>query len=427
MRIVHHPTVALFTLVNLLCAGCGNTGDSATIGSTETATSSSPESSSAPPQTSPPSTPSTSSPSPATPAPATTEPAEAAETDSEMGTAADTDAAGSDVGTDMESVMTDDGSAMVEDSDPQMTEPPAEPQEECTDIPDPEQSCQQRLEWGNCEQQWMIDGGFCNRTCGRCQGAQPGADDGGGDNGGTPNTPGELGDDNPYQPIQGGQQGNSTRYWDCCKQSCGWTANASQPVSSCDFNNNNIGVNDSDRNVCDGGNATTCHGMAPWAHSTQVAYGYAAANGAGCGTCWQLQFTGSSSTTPNDEGSAAISGKTMVVMATNIGDLNGQLHFDLLIPGGGLGLNNGCTTSLGIPEGELGANRGGFLTECAGAGSLDGKKQCVRDKCANVFGSRGLTDLEAGCLWFVDWFQVADNPDFLVQQIDCPSELRQFN
>ena len=406
MRTLHLSTIALFTVAGSFATACGNDssdGDSGVVAQEE---SSGPSSSTAPSGTTPSPVPSTTmSPTPAASAPTNSSEPQDEPTPTLPGDEDDS-------------------------SEPDSNETP-EPDSNCTDTPDPEETCQQRLEWGNCDQQWMIDGGFCNRTCGRCDSSTP-SETPGGDEGPTNNEAegdsrnvGGNGDDNPYPPIQGGQQGNSTRYWDCCKQSCGWTANASQPVSSCDYNGNNIGVNDGDRNVCDGGNATTCHGMAPWAYSSQVSYGYAAANGAPCGTCWQLQFTGSSSTTPGDPGASAIAGKTMIVMATNVGDLNGALHFDLLIPGGGLGLNNGCTTSLGIPEDELGANRGGFLTSCSG--DLQGRKQCVRERCESVFGSRGLTQLEDGCLWFVDWFETADNPDFLVQQIDCPQELRAFN
>lgn len=343
-----------------------------------------------------------------------------------------------DEGSDAMSGDSDDANMSSDEQNTNSDDSESQPVETCTDTPpDDRESCETWAQWGECGAEWLS--GFCELSCGVCEPGAPSS--GGGDNGGenspdgdnssgSDNAGGALGNDNPYPPINGGMQGNSTRYWDCCKQSCGWSANASNPVSSCDFNGNNIGVSDQSRNVCDGGggSATTCHGMAPWAHSTELSFGYAAANGAGCGTCWQLQFTGSSGSAPGDAGSAAIAGKTMVVMATNIGDLNGALHFDLLIPGGGVGQFNGCTASLGISEGELGATRGGFLSapECAG-GDHNARKECVRNKCTSVFGSRGLTDLEAGCLWFVDWFQVADNPDFLVQQVDCPSELRQFN
>lgn len=242
----------------------------------------------------------------------------------------------------------------------------------------------------------------------------------------SPTSPG-LGDDNPYTPLSGGQRGVSTRYWDCCKQGCSWTGKQGTPVDSCNLSGQNVGVNDQVRSACDGGDGQTCHGMAPWAYSSQVAYGYAAVNAASCGSCWQLQFTGSSQSAGSDPGSQAIAGKTMIVMATNTGDI-GAHHFDILIPGGGWGQNEGCARSLGIQNlSELGSQRGGMLTACAGAGSHDAEKQCVRDMCTRAFGSRGLSDLEAGCLWFVDWFQVADNPDFEYKQIDCPSELREFN
>jgi hypothetical protein len=40
-----------------------------------------------------------------------------------------------------------------------------------------------------------------------------------------------------------------------------------------------------------------------------------------------------------------------------------------------------------------------------------------------VFQSRGLTDLAAGCRWYVDWFQAADNPALKYKEIACPQEI----
>jgi hypothetical protein len=34
-----------------------------------------------------------------------------------------------------------------------------------------------------------------------------------------------------------------------------------------------------------------------------------------------------------------------------------------------------------------------------------------------------LADLRDGCLWYVDWFQIADNPEILAKEITCPPEL----
>ena len=45
------------------------------------------------------------------------------------------------------------------------------------------------------------------------------------------------------------------------------------------------------------------------------------------------------------------------------------------------------------------------------------------EKCNNVFGAKGLTDLEAGCKWFVDWFQVADNPALQYAEVACPEAI----
>ena len=32
-------------------------------------------------------------------------------------------------------------------------------------------------------------------------------------------------------------------------------------------------------------------------------------------------------------------------------------------------------------------------------------------------------DLRKGCIWFVDWYQAADNPNFRYEQIQCPSDI----
>ncbi len=50
-------------------------------------------------------------------------------------------------------------------------------------------------------------------------------------------------------------------------------------------------------------------------------------------------------------------------------------------------------------------------------------KSCVRQKCQQIFSKPGMTDLLDGCLWFVDWFEVADNPSFVYKEIPCPDAL----
>jgi hypothetical protein len=34
-----------------------------------------------------------------------------------------------------------------------------------------------------------------------------------------------------------------------------------------------------------------------------------------------------------------------------------------------------------------------------------------------------LSELAAGCQWFVDWFEVADNPAVKYKEVACPPEL----
>eukprot|EP01026_Neomeris_dumetosa_P073011 TRINITY_DN7465_c0_g1_i1.p2 TRINITY_DN7465_c0_g1~~TRINITY_DN7465_c0_g1_i1.p2 ORF type:complete len:204 (-),score=36.04 TRINITY_DN7465_c0_g1_i1:221-832(-) len=39
----------------------------------------------------------------------------------------------------------------------------------CTDVaPAGEYTCAQQKDFGKCNSSWMVDGGFCNETCGRC-------------------------------------------------------------------------------------------------------------------------------------------------------------------------------------------------------------------------------------------------------------------
>jgi hypothetical protein len=116
----------------------------------------------------------------------------------------------------------------------------------------------------------------------------------------------------------------------------------------------------------------------------------------------------------------------MIVMATNIGgDVSGDGQMDLLLPGGGTGMFYGCGTAWGVQEGspELGQQYGGLRSDCTG-GDLASVKSCVADKCQQLFGSRGLTDMYDGCMWYVNWMQAADNPKFRMEPIDCPDEIR---
>jgi len=74
------------------------------------------------------------------------------------------------------------------------------------------------------------------------------------------------------------QSGVTTRYWDCCKPSCGWPgkASVSSPVQTCEQG----GVTPIDNNTqsaCVGGSAYMCNNQQPWNVSSTLSYGYAAA------------------------------------------------------------------------------------------------------------------------------------------------------
>lgn len=89
--------------------------------------------------------------------------------------------------------------------------------------------------------------------------------------------------------------GKTTRYWDCCKGSCAWAGKASvtQPLRTCDKNDNPI----SDlmaKNGCEsGGTAFMCTNQTPWAVNNSLAYGFAAVKLAGkserdsCCACYE--------------------------------------------------------------------------------------------------------------------------------------------
>jgi len=134
-----------------------------------------------------------------------------------------------------------------------------------------------------------------------------------------------------------------------------------------------------------------------------------------CGRCYQLQFNGSG----HNGASNNLNGKMMIVQIINNGGVASD-QFDLLIPGGGVGALNACSNQWGVNNSDLGAQYGGFLANCSG--DLNAKKSCVMNKCNQIFANRA--DLLAGCTWFVNWFEVADNPNMVVKEITCPAMLK---
>ena len=225
--------------------------------------------------------------------------------------------------------------------------------------------------------------------------------------------------------------GYATRYWDCCKAHCGWSANVPAgvaPVTSCDASD--APLSDLSRASACGSpsssTAFTCTSMAPWSVSSTLAYGFAAvpASGDVCGRCYELSFEGTGHYSASDPGSVALAGKRMIVQATNIGYDVGGGQFDLLIPGGGVGAFDACTYQWGTSD--LGAQYGGFLSACreslGGSASHAALKSCVQTRCVTTFAG-SFPDLLAGCTWFVDWFEAADNPNLQYREVSCPDAL----
>ena len=216
---------------------------------------------------------------------------------------------------------------------------------------------------------------------------------------------------------------NTTRYWDSCKPSCAWTGNAGGSpngvATSCNISGAKLSNSADAVNACDGGPSYTCMGQVPWSVSDNESYGFAASHSNGdCGKCFKLTFTS------NGEGGTvggSISGKTMIVMVSNIGGDVGGDQFDLMIPGGGVGRFNALNTQIsqngGPSNPSLGSQYGGFRAQC-GADAT-----CIRNMCNAAFNSAGLADLKAGCNWFIDWFKVANNPTATKQEVTCPQAL----
>ena len=95
-------------------------------------------------------------------------------------------------------------------------------------------------------------------------------------------------------------------------------------------------------------------------------------------------------------------GKELIVQVTNTGGDLGDNHFDLQMPGGGVGIFDGC--SVQFPGSYTWDQRYGGVSQ--------------RSDCDQLPGV-----LRAGCYWRFDWFMNADNPSMRFKQVACPSVL----
>lgn len=206
-----------------------------------------------------------------------------------------------------------------------------------------------------------------------------------------------------FTPLSGGRSGtgSTTRYWDCCKPSCAWNGKASvtSPIRSCAADGVTV-VDDNIQSGCVGGSSYMCSNQQPWAYNSSLAFGFVAASMVAgteanmCCSCFLLTF---------NNGAAA--GKQMAVQLTNTGtDLNHN-HFDIAMPGGGVGLYDvGCKSQWGALQGGWGKQYGG----------VDSKAQC---------DSLLPAQLHSGCDWRWDFLNGGDNPDVSFNEIVCPKEL----
>ncbi len=113
----------------------------------------------------------------------------------------------------------------------------------------------------------------------------------------------------------------------------------------------------------------------------------------------------------------------MIVQAINTGGVAAD-QFDIMIPGGGVGANDACTQQWNTSTGNLGATYGGLLTTCKqSSNDYSTYKSCVSQKCTSLFGGSGMSDLLAGCNWFVNWYGAADDPAFTYTEVTCPSAI----
>ncbi len=248
------------------------------------------------------------------------------------------------------------------------------------------------VEAGECDAEWFAN--YCDVSCGRCV-----PDDGSA-------LPGPPDCSAEGLPQVSGGEGFATRYWDCCQPHC-----AQQDGHKC--SQDGTTRTGDGTSACNGGGAYACYDEAPRAVSECLSYGYIAKANPNCGGCYRIQFTGQGEHLASDPGSQLIRGKQMIVKVSNTGSDVAGNQFDLMIPGGGVGMFNACSNQWGTND--LGAQFGGFLAECS-SNSFEERKACVRQGCMKI-PAGGARD---GCLWFVDWLQIADNPKFTSQPTDCP-------
>ena len=91
-----------------------------------------------------------------------------------------------------------------------------------------------------------------------------------------------------------------------------------------------------------------------------------------------------------------------------------------MIPGGGVGIYNGCS---GFGWGNMGAQYGGLLSDCETSSGYDAStyKSCLTQKCNSVFSNNSKA--KEGCLFLATWMEAAGNPNHNYREVECPAQL----
>ena len=102
--------------------------------------------------------------------------------------------------------------------------------------------------------------------------------------------------------------------------------------------------------------------------------------------------------------SGPVAGKELIVQVTNTGGDLDNNQFDIQMPGGGVGIFDGCSKQFpGVSKSAWGQQYGGVNH---------------RSHCNNL-----PPVLRSGCFWRFDWFQNADNPKITFKKVSCPIAL----
>ena len=227
--------------------------------------------------------------------------------------------------------------------------------------------------------------------------------------------------------ISGGRSGKgfASRYWDCCKPHCSWPEHAHGNYSKqCTNKGTKESTDWGGGSVCSGGGLMTCTSQIPIIVNDSLAYAFAAvpaADGGSCGKCYALKFDGKGKY-ESKMNHSKLKGKILVVMATNIGGDVQQGQFDIMIPGGGVGMFNGCSS---MGWGNQGEQYGGLLSVCEkendyAAGKM---KSCLTSKCNSAFS--GDSQAKEGCLFLANFLEAAGNPEHTYKEVECPDVLKQ--